>query len=318
MSWKRLGVVFAPDGNQPWARSHAALPTPVHVAGDVFRFFYSSRDAERRSHVGWVDVEVSETPHVLSVAGEPILSPGVDGSFDDSGVSIGCITQADGVAGLYYMGWNLGVRSPWRNAIGLARARTLDGPFERVSPGPILDRSPEDPYTFTYPCVVKLGPRDWRMWYGSNLEASLDHEHLRHVIKVARSQDGVRWERDGATVIGLTVGGEHVIARPSVVRIGPSYLMSFATRGDTYRLGGARSADGVQWQRIDAVMGLDRSHEGWDADMICYPALFWHRDRLWLAYNGNGYGATGFGLAVWEGAHPLAAIPGRPTTEPNS
>ena len=30
MSWKRLGVVFVPDGTQPWARSHAALPTPVH------------------------------------------------------------------------------------------------------------------------------------------------------------------------------------------------------------------------------------------------------------------------------------------------
>jgi hypothetical protein len=41
--------------------------------------------------------------------------------------------------------------------------------------------------------------------------------------------------------------------------------------------------------------------------MTCYPALFWHRDRLWLAYNGNGYGRTGFGLAVWEGTLPAAA-----------
>ena len=60
MAWKRLGVVFAPDGKQLWARSHAALPAPVQVAGDAFRFFYSSRDAEKRSHVGWVDVEVSD------------------------------------------------------------------------------------------------------------------------------------------------------------------------------------------------------------------------------------------------------------------
>src|ERR1700710_2275912 len=96
MSWKRLGVVFAPDGNQPWARSHAALPTPVHVAGDFFRFFYSSRDAKRRSHVGWVDVEVSETPRVLQVAREPVVSSGVDGAFDDSGVGVGCIAQQGG------------------------------------------------------------------------------------------------------------------------------------------------------------------------------------------------------------------------------
>jgi hypothetical protein len=48
-------------------------------------------------------------------------------------------------------------------------------------------------------------------------------------------------------------------------------------------------------------MGLAPSSQGWDSQMTCYPALFWHRERLWLAYNGNGYGATGFGLAVWEG-----------------
>src|SRR3954468_10556139 len=312
MAWKRLGVVFAPDGNQAWARSHAALPTPVHVAGDVVRFFYSSRDAERRSHVAWVDVQVSEAPRVLETAREPVLSPGEDGTFDDSGVSIGCITPADDGTRLYYMGWNLGVRSSWRNAIGLASTPTLQGSFERFSPGPILDRSPQDPYTLTYPCVVQLGPRDWRMWYGSNLGASLKHGNLRHVIKVACSQDGIRWECDGATVVGLSSPEEHVIVRPSVVRAGASYLMSFATRGDYYRLGAAWSADGIRWKRIDATMGLDRSGEGWDADMICYPALFWHRERLWLAYNGNHYGATGFGLALWEGADLFAANPGRP------
>ena len=92
MSWKRLGVVFVPEGTQPWARSHAALPAPCQVAGDIFRFFYSSRDAEKRSHVGWVDVEVSEAPRIVESAREPVLSPGTDGTFDDSGVGVGCIT----------------------------------------------------------------------------------------------------------------------------------------------------------------------------------------------------------------------------------
>jgi hypothetical protein len=302
MSWKRLGVVFAPDGNRPWARSHAALPTPVHVAGDVFRFFYSSRDAERRSHVGWVDVEVSETPRVLSVAAEPVLSPGADGAFDDSGVGIGCIAQQDGGVWLYYMGWNLGVRSPWRNAIGLARAQSLQGPFERFSPGPILDRSPEDPYTLSYPFVLRFAPQDWRMWYGSNLTAAVGNADMNHAIKLARSHDGVHWTRDGATVVGFAEEGEYALARPSVVKVREKLLMCFACRGENYRIGAAVSRDGVNWTRCDAAMGLGPSSRGWDSEMTCYPTLFWHRDRLWLAYNGNGYGATGFGLAVWEGA----------------
>jgi hypothetical protein len=310
MSWRRLGVVFVPDGKRLWARSHAAMPTPVHLDANVFRFFYSSRDADNRSHVGWVDVEISESPRILETAREPVLSPGEDGTFDDSGISVGCVARSEGGLKLYYMGWNLGIRSPWRNAIGVACAKAPDGPFERFSAGPILDRSPEDPYTLTYPWVVQFGPGDWRMWYGSNLGASLGNEELRHVIKVARSNDGLHWHRDGATVISLEPAKENIVSRPSVVQVGRNYLMNFATRGPSYRVGGAWSTDGVRWARIDPIIGLDRSQEGWDADMTCYPALFWHGGRLWLAYNGNGYGATGFGLAVWEGADPLATVSG--------
>jgi hypothetical protein len=302
MSWKRLGVVFAPDGKQPWARSHAALPTPVHVAGDVFRFFFSSRDAEKRSHVGWVDVEVSKTPRVLAIAPEPVLSPGEDGTFDDSGIGIGCITEADDGVRLYYMGWNLGVRSPWRNAIGLARAPTLQASFERFSPGPILDRSPEDPYTLSYPCVLQFGPDDRQMWYGSNLGAAVGNTDISHAIKLARSRDGIHWTRDGATAVGFASESETALARPSVVKVGARLLMCFACRGKSYRIGAASSGDGVNWTRLDAAMGLGPATDGWEREMTCYPALFWHRDRLWLAYNGNGYGATGFGLAVWDGA----------------
>ena len=52
---------------------------------------------------------------------------GQDGTFDDSGVGVGCVIETDDGFALYYMGWNLGVRSPWRNAIGLARSPTLQG-----------------------------------------------------------------------------------------------------------------------------------------------------------------------------------------------
>lgn len=306
MAWTRLGLVFVPDGAKPWARSHAALPVPIRIAPDVFRVFFSTRDADHRSHVGWVDVDLSSQPRVLQEASEPVLAPGQDGTFDDSGVGLGCITDADNGARLYYMGWNLGVRTPWHNAIGLAQAATVRDKFERYSPGPILDRSPEDPYTLTYPWVVRRGDGNWLMWYGSNLAASLAPADMRHVIKSARSRDGLRWERDGATVIGFATPDEYAITRPTVVEVGDALLMCFASRGERYRIGAACSGDGLSWARNDAALGLGPSASGWESEMTCYPALFWHRDRLWLAYNGNGYGASGFGLAVWEG--PLAMI----------
>jgi hypothetical protein len=305
MPWRRLGVVFAPDGKQPWARGHAALPAPVHLIDNVFRFFFSSRDAEKRSHAAWVDVEVSERPQILDVAREPVLAPGEDGAFDDSGIGVGCVVEAEGRLSLYYMGWNLGIRSPWRNAIGLAQSQKSHERFERFSAGPILDRSPEDPYTLSYPCVLRFGPDDWRMWYGSNLAPAVGNADMQHAIKSARSLDGIHWTRDGKTVVGFATETEYALARPSVVKIDDTLLMCFACRGERYRIGAASSDDGVSWNRVDATMGLAPSSEGWDSEMTCYPALFRHRERLWLAYNGNGYGATGFGLAVWEGEYPF-------------
>jgi hypothetical protein len=272
----------------------------VGIEADVFRVFFSTRDSMQRSHVGWVDVDLASVPRVLREAIEPAFSPGVDGTFDDSGVGIGCVTAADDGIRLYYMGWNLGVGTRWHNAIGLAQARTPLDRFARYSPGPILDRSPEDPYTLSYPCVLRRGPQDWWMWYGSNLTPDVSDQGLQHAIKFCRSADGVRWLRDGTIAIGFAASDEYAIARPSAIECDGGFLMCFTCRGDHYRIGCARSSDGLEWTRADAEMGLDRSAAGWDSEMTCYPALFRHRGRLWLAYNGNGYGATGFGLALWE------------------
>jgi hypothetical protein len=140
------------------------------------------------------------------------------------------------------------------------------------------------------------------MWYGSNLAPSVGNADISHAIKTARSRDGVHWTRDGQVTVGFANAAEHALARPSVVQTDGQLLMCFACRGERYRIGAAASSDGAIWTRHDAAMGLGPSHQGWDSEMTCYPALFRHRGRLWLAYNGNGYGATGFGLAVWEGA----------------
>ncbi len=308
MSWTRLGQVYAPDGTRPWARSHAALPVPVQTGPDIFRFFFSARDAGQRSHIGWADVELAGLPRVLQQASEPVLLPGEDGCFDDSGVGVGCLTDVGDGIRLYYMGWNLGIRAPWRNAIGFAQARTPFERFERFSAGPILDRSPEDPYSLSYPWVLRLDADDWWMWYGSNLAPQATGGGMKHALKAARSRDGVHWQRDGATAVGFATPDEYAIARPTVVQLDDGFLMCFAYRGEHYRIGAAWSKDGRAWRRIDSTVGLGPSASGWDSEMTCYPALFWHRGRLWLAYNGNRYGLTGFGLAVWEGSLALAAI----------
>src|SRR5438132_6782649 len=201
MPWKRLGLVYAADGGNSWARTHAALPVPLQLERDIFRFYLSSRDAEQRSHVAWVDVDLSDKPRVVREASQPSLAPGTPGMFDANGTSIGSIVQHDDGLRLYYMGWDVATRERWQNTIGLARASSGDAPFERISHAPIVGRSEKDPFTLSYPWVMQLARRQWWMWYGSNLTPDLSGRGMRHVVKVARSEDGVSWKRDGATIL---------------------------------------------------------------------------------------------------------------------
>jgi hypothetical protein len=305
MPWTRLGLVYAPSGEAPWSLSHAALPVPIHMGGDAFRFFFSTRDAENRSSVSWVDVMISETPRVIAEAQRPALAPGAAGAFDDSGIGLGNLVAVEHGFRAYYMGWNLGVRAPWRNAIGLATVRPPLDVFDRFSAGPILDRSPEDPYSLTYPWVLRLAPDDWRVWYGSFTAWGANLTDMRVVVKVARSRDGIRWRRDGATVIGFTPPEEFAVARPTVIALQRGFLMGFDRRSGTSRIDFSWSTDAESWTPVHE-MGLAGSGKSWDGEMVCYAALFAHRGRLWLAHNGNRYGATGFGLAVWNGGLPFA------------
>jgi hypothetical protein len=97
---------------------------------------------------------------------------------------------------------------------------------------------------------------------------------------------------------------EYAFGRPSVIRCGETYYMWFAHRAtktaDTYRIGFASSRDGRHWERNDAISGIDVSTSGWDSEMICYPGVFVHQGFVYMLYNGNGYGSSGFGLAVME------------------
>jgi hypothetical protein len=48
---------------------------------------------------------------------------------------------------------------------------------------------------------------------------------------------------------------------------------------------------------MDDRAGVERSETGWDAEMIEYCVLHSHGDRTYMLYNGNGFGASGVGLA---------------------
>lgn len=302
MAWRRLGQVFAPPapGADPALRSHAALPVAVPLGGDLVRVFYSGRDAANRSAVGTLVLRVAERPVVEEARPDAILLPGGTGAFDDAGVGVGCVLPGPEGDRLYYMGWNVGGSAPWRNAIGLAVGDARDGRFERISAGPIMDRDVVDPYSLSYPWVIRLGAQDWRMWYGTHLTWGAAKADMSHAIRGARSADGLTWLRDREVCVPPE-GEEIATVRPCVLpEPDGSLSMWFARRTESgpYALGLARSADGRAWRRADPGMVAEQG--GWEGGALTYPSVFELRGRRWLLFNGEGYGRTGIGLAVWE------------------
>src|SRR5262245_58108088 len=172
--------------------------------------------------------------------------------------------------------------------------------FHRFSDGPLLDRNNVDPFLTASPWVI-VEDGVWRMWYVSASKWALEDGRPKHFynIRYAESNDGVSWRRDGTVCIDFADQDEYAFARPCVIKERDGcYRMWYSYRGNRYRIGHAESHDGISWERRDADVGIEASPEGWDSEMIEYPAVFDLSGDRYMLYNGNGYGRSGMGLAI--------------------
>jgi len=208
---------------------------------------------------------------------------------------------------MYYIGWNLGVSVPFRNSIGIAESKDGGKTFEKPYAGPIIDRIKDEPHFVASNCVI-YDKGLYRIWYLSCTGWFRDETgkvmHKYH-IKYAESADGIEWERKGIIAIDYLDEYEYAISVPRVLKDQDGlYRMWFSSRATketpSYRIRYAESIDGITWVRKNKEVGLDVSDDGWDSEMVCYPFIFDHKGRRYMLYNGNGYGKTGFGLAVLE------------------
>jgi hypothetical protein len=300
VEWRKRGRIYAPGGagRHPKLASHAANPLAVHLEGDVFRVFYSGRDARNRSSVGAVDVDIV-AGRVVRDHPEPVIEHGPPGSFHADGISIGCVYRAaSGARYMLFMAWQSQGLAHWRGDIGRFRLTDDLG----LVPDPdtaFLGADPHDPVSLSYPWVERSGT-GYVMWYGSTWTWDAGNGEMIHVINHATSDDGETWQRRGLAV-PMEIGRAQAFSRPTVlIHADGRHDMWFSFRaggGDRYRIGRARSADGVTWALDLDGAGIAPSAEGWDSEMIEYPFVFRHDGRAYMLYNGNGHGRTGFGLA---------------------
>lgn len=306
MRWKKLGIIYKPDGTYPWAKSHGMIPTPIQISQQVLRVFVTFCDEKGIGRPGYVDVSASNPLNVLRVSEQPLVDLGNPGTFDENGVlTCSVINLGRGRMFMYYVGFELGTKIRYRLLTGLAISQDGGNSFRRYSPTPVLERSASETYFRCGPYCLN-GPQRFRLWYVAGSEwISLDGKSMPvYDIRYVESNDGIHWPAEGEVQIAITKPDEHGFGRPCVIsKPSGGYRMFYSVRRRSYgayRLGYAESDDGHAWSRMDDLLNLDVTPGSFDSDAIMYAAPIQVGDKLYIFYNGNDFGRDGFAAAVLE------------------
>ena len=297
MKWAKLGQIYKVKPINESLLTHASNPLPMHLNGDVYRVFYSGRNIDQKSSVGFVDINIL-TFEILQVCSkESFLFSSDPTSFYSHGVSIGNMYENNGEMFVIFMGWQVREGRHWRGDIGRLSLDNDKKSFRLRDNKPFLSINSEDMISLSYPWVM-FDEGIYKMWYGSTINWDSSNGEMIHVIKYATSIDGTEWTRHGLA-IPYEIGVAQAFSRPTVIKDAAGFHMWYSYRsgtGEKYRIGYAHSQNGAEWTRMDS--GISVSQLGWDSQMICYPYVFDHKGSRYMLYNGNGFGKDGFGIAV--------------------
>jgi len=305
--WKKKGrIVSIDDFEQEWMHTHTQLPIPYCLDNGNMRIYFNSR-TNGVTRPTFVDIDMN-TGKLVYVNESPLLQPGRRGTFDDQGVMFSSVVCHERKMYMYYSGWNVPSNVRYHNSIGLAISEDGGKTFYKFSDGPILDRSVNIPIMAAGPYVIKKD-NGWIMYFLSCSEWIEGKDKLEPVydLHYALSDNGVDWRVpcDNVCIKGVN----EAIAQPCVVEINNQFHMWYSCRKvddyrknkeNSYRIGYAISDDGIIWHRHDECVGINVSDDGWDSEMIEYPYVVKHNNQLYMFYNGNGFGQSGFGYAVAE------------------
>jgi hypothetical protein len=307
MAWKQLGVIFAPDGDRDWSRTHAQAPSAL-LMEDRIRVYYGTRNAENRSRTSFFEVDRADPTRLLRVHDRPVIDFGKPGTHDEDGVIVSQVIAVADELRMYYGGVSRGGHVPYRMSVGLALSRDGGLTFERVFEGPVVDRTPLEPY-MTMAANVLATDDGWTMWYGSGAGwVEIDGKfEPTYQIKLAVSDDGIRWRQTNHTCIPKLHPLE-ANTRPSVLRTAAGYEMWFCYRGSldyrdgagSYRIGYATSDDGRTWSRQPDPEGLRPTGAGWNSVTMSYPSVVVADGRKIMFHNGDGFGQSGVGCAIQD------------------
>jgi predicted GH43/DUF377 family glycosyl hydrolase len=180
-------------------------------------------------------------------------------------------------------------------------ARSRDGAAFTKQPEAVVALGPRgsfDERGISDPYVIRRGEFLYLFYLGQDRAA-------RQRLGVARSRDGVQWEKLRSNpVLELGESGafdENGLGEPAVWSSGGSYWMLYTgrDRAEHRRLGLARSSDGVRWEREPSFTPVS-GDQPWDRQVVCDPTVERMPDGSVRVWFGGG-----------DVAHPVENIHGQ-------
>lgn len=297
-------MIFKPEGNADWNKSHAQVPKPILIDDNRLRIYYGTRDKFNRTRTSFIEVQPGNPKEILYIHNEPVMDLGDEQSFDEYGVMPGCVLKNLDDVIMYYTGWTKGNKVPYIVQIGMAVSKDGGITFNRISNNPVIGFQQEK-ISCSQPLVI-MDDNSWKMWYSSFTDwMSADGMEPVYELHYADSIDGISWDLKGKVLDYV----DKAVINPTVWQTNGKWLMLYSYRGlsnyrndtsNSYRIGYAESGNSNEWINYPHNPVMDISEEGWDSEMTEYPAVYNHKGKFYLLYNGNGFGKSGFGYAILD------------------
>jgi predicted GH43/DUF377 family glycosyl hydrolase len=203
LHWQKVGRVLSPEG---WEGSYIAANGSAIVIGSEILYWYvagepgAGKIGLARSRNGGLDW--TKQP-------EPVIAPGPRGSFDERAVADPYVIRRGDWFYLFYLGQDRAARQ----RLGIARSR--EGVYwEKLRSNPVLEMGEAgtfDEAGLGEPAVWSSGGYYWMLYTGRDRTE-------RRRIGLARSFDGIRWERDPTfkPIAGAEPWNSQVLCDPTV------------------------------------------------------------------------------------------------------
>jgi hypothetical protein len=310
--WEKLGRMFNPAEvvGHPWIREFSQAPSVLKLDNSI-RVYFASRPSpdDKGNYVSlsaYAEFDRHDLFKLKGISKAPLLDLGDTGTFDEFGAYFTSIAERDADIIAYYVGYTRCESVPFTINIGAAISHDGGCTFNRLGKGPLLSCSVNEPFFLTVPRVKRFNGL-WHMWYSAGkrwIQTNTRPEPVYH-IRMARSVDGIIWDKEDRDLIECVIGEDECQACPDVFWLSGMFHMFFCYRKHTnyhgrdggYRIGYAYSNDMIKWTRDDSAAGIAPSDDGWDSEMISFPHVFELDGETYMIYLGNQMGRYGFGLA---------------------